>query len=333
VTKPSSVHISAGTETFPEKSGLQGGVFQPQGPVMTMTRTNTSFELTLLLALATLWGASYTFIKLGVATIPPVTLIATRTLIAGGLLFIVIRSRGLSLPKDAATWRRFLFQACLNSVIPFTLIAWAERTVDAGLATILNSTSPIFAFLLTIAITRHEAVTARKLLGVVAGIAGTCLIIGVQALDGLGQELLAQLAIVAATVCYAGAAIFGKSFKGLDPIMPAAGSLICGAMVLIPVSLAIDRPWTLAPSTESVLALLGLSVFSTALAFVIYFRLVQTLGSVGTTAQAYLRVPIGVMIGVVFLGETLTSTAWAGLACVIVGVAAMTIPARMSPAK
>jgi drug/metabolite transporter (DMT)-like permease len=300
---------------------------------MTMTRTNTSFELTLLLALATLWGASYTFIKLGVATIPPVTLIATRTLIAGGLLFIVIRSRGLSLPKDAATWRRFLFQACLNSVIPFTLIAWAERTVDAGLATILNSTSPIFAFLLTIAITRHEAVTARKLLGVVAGIAGTCLIIGVQALDGLGQELLAQLAIVAATVCYAGAAIFGKSFKGLDPIMPAAGSLICGAMVLIPVSLAIDRPWTLAPSTESVLALLGLSVFSTALAFVIYFRLVQTLGSVGTTAQAYLRVPIGVMIGVVFLGETLTSTAWAGLACVIVGVAAMTIPARMSPAK
>ena len=161
-----------------------------------------------------------------------------------------------------------------------------------------------------------------------AGIAGTCLIIGVQALQGLGRDLWAQLAIVAATVCYAGAAIFGRGFKGLDPIMPAAGSLICGAAILMPASLIIDRPWVLMPSWQSILALIGLSAFSTALAFVIYFRLVQTLGSVGTTAQAYLRVPIGVAIGVAFLGETLTSTAWAGLVCVIVGVAAMTIPAR-----
>ena len=295
-----------------------------------MTKANTSIELALLLALATLWGASYTFIKVGVETIPPVTLIAARTLIAGGLLLVVIRSRGLRLPKDAATWRRFLFQACLNSVVPFTLIAWAERTVDAGLATILNSTSPIFAFLLTAAMTRHEMVNARKLFGVFAGIAGTCLIIGVQALDGLGRELWAQLAIVAATICYAGAAIFGRTFKTLDPIMPAAGSLICGAAILVPVSFAVDQPWMLAPSRQSVLALLGLSVFSTALAFVIYFRLVQTLGSVGTTSQSYLRVPIGVAIGAIFLGETLTSTAGAGLACIIVGVAAMAIPARTS---
>lgn len=297
---------------------------------MTTPKTNLKFELALLLALATLWGASYTFIKLGVATIPPVTLIGARTLIAGSILLVIIRSRGLALPTDAATWRRFLFQACLNSVIPFTLIAWAERSVDAGLATILNSTSPIFTFLLTVVITRHEAVTARKLLGVIAGIAGTSLIVGVQAFNGLGEGLMAQLAIVAATVCYAGAAIFGRGFKGLDPIMPAAGSLICGAAILIPVSIVVDRPWTLTltPSTSSVLALLGLAIFSTALAFVIYFRLIQTLDSVGTTAQAYLRVPIGVAIGVMLLGETLSPTAWAGLVCVIVGVAAMTIPAR-----
>jgi drug/metabolite transporter (DMT)-like permease len=292
------------------------------------SKPNLKLELALLLALATVWGASYTFIKIGVATIPPVTLIAARTLIAGCMLLAIIRWRGLSLPRDPAVWRRFLIQACLNSVIPFTLIAWAEQTVDAGLATILNSTSPIFAFLLTVAMTRHEPVSARKLFGVAAGVCGICLIIGVQALDGLGRELWAQFAIVAATVCYAVAAIFGRSFKGLDPIMPAAGSLLCGAAILVPISLFADRPWTLAPSPQSVAALLGLSVISTALAFVIYFRLVHTLGSVGTTAQAYLRVPIGVAIGVVFLGETLTSTAWAGLVCVIIGVAAMTIPAR-----
>jgi len=294
---------------------------------VTSSKTDLRLELALLLVLATLWGASYTFIKLGVATIPPVTLIAARTLIGGGLLLALIRWRGLSLPRDAATWRRFLTQACLNSVVPFTLIAWAERTVDAGLATILNSTSPIFAFLLTAVMTRHEPVTARRLFGVIAGLCGIGLIIGVQAFYGLGRELWAQLAIVAATICYAGAAIFGRNFKGLDPIMP-AGSLLCGAAVLVAVSLLVDRPWALEPSVRSMLALLGLAVISTALAFVIYFRLVQTLGSVGTTAQSYLRVPIGVAIGVLFLGETPTPTAWAGLVCVIVGVAAMTIPVR-----
>lgn len=295
---------------------------------MTPDNPNVTKELALLLVLSTLWGASYRFIKIGVETIPPVTLIAARTFIAGMILVAIIRWRGLNLPKELATWRRFLFQACLNSVVPFTLIAWAQQTTDAALATILNSTSPIFAFLLTVLVTRHEVVTGRKLFGVGAGIVGICLIVGVQALGGLGRELWAQLAIVAATICYAGAAIFGKNFKGLDPIMPAAGSMICGAVILIPASLIAERPWTLAPSMESIMALMALSVFSTALAFVIYFRLVQTLGSVGTTAQAYLRVPIGVAIGVVFLGESLSSTGLIGLVCVIAGVAAMTIPAR-----
>lgn len=289
-------------------------------------------ELALLLALSTLWGASYSFIRIGVETIPPITLIAARTLLAGALLTAILFWRGLRLPKDAATWRKFLIQACLNSIVPFTIIAWAERTTEAGLATILNSTSPIFTFLITAFITRHEAVTGRKLFGVVAGLLGICLIVGVQALDGLGQAFWAQLAIVAATICYAGAAIFGKSFKGLDPMMPAAGSLLCAAAVLVPASLVVDRPWTIAVSASSALALVALAVFSTALAMVIYFRLVQTLGSVGTTTQAYLRVPIGVAIGVVFLGETLTETAWLGLGCVVLGVIAMTLPARRKAA-
>jgi drug/metabolite transporter (DMT)-like permease len=291
---------------------------------------NMAVELALLVLLATLWGASYTFIKLGVATIPPITLIAARTAIAGVLLLMIMRWRGLKMPRDAATWRRFMFQACLNSVIPWTMIAWGERSLDAGLATILNSTSPIFTFFLTLAITRHEALTSRKLLGVAAGMAGICLIVGVQALAGLGEQLTAQVVTVLAAICYAGAAIFSRGFRDLDPMAPAAGSLLCGAVILIPVSL-VDRPWTLAPSMSSMLALSGLAVFSTAFAFVIYFRLIQTLGSVGTTAQAYLRVPIGVALGVLFLGESLTPTAWIGLGCVVIGVAAMTIPTRKAP--
>lgn len=289
---------------------------------------NLARELALLLLLATLWGASYTFIRVGVATIPPITLIAARTAIAGIMLWAVMRWRGMRLPSDAANWRRFLFQACLNSVIPWTLLAFGERTLEAGLATILNSTSPIFTVLLSLAVSRREALTPRKLVGVVTGMAGISLIVGVQALGGFGQQLMAQILTVLAAVCYAGAAIFGRGFKNLDPIAPAAGSLICGAAILIPASLSMERPWMLAPSTSSVLALIALAVFSTALAFVIYFRLIRTLGSVGTTAQAYLRVPVGVAFGVMLLGERPSATAWIGLACVVVGVGAMTIPAR-----
>ena len=255
---------------------------KPQAPAL---------EWALLVLLATCWGASYTFIKIGVATLPPVTLIAARTLVAGLLLLAVLRLRGLRLPRDTASWRRFALQAGLNSVLPFTLIAWAERSVDAGLATILNSTSPIFIFLLGL---------------------------------GLGSAL----ALVAAAVCYGCAAMFGRVFKGLDPMLPAAGSLVSGAALLLPASLLIDRPWTLAPSAASLAAVLALAVVSTALAFTIYFRLIRTLGPMSTSAQAYLRVPIGVAIGVLFLGERLAPTAWAGLACIMAGVIAMTLPAR-----
>jgi len=285
-------------------------------------------ELALLVLLATLWGASYTFIKLGVESIPPVTFIAARTTIAAVVLVGILHGRGVAMPTDLAVWRRFLVQACLNSVIPFTLIAWAEQSVDAGLATILNSSAPIFVFILTWCLARQQSATRRQFFGVISGMIGICLIVGVQALSGIGEQLTAELAIIAATICYAGAAIFGRNFQGLDPMLPATGSLLCGAIVLIPISLVVDHPWTLAPSSRSMLALMCLSIFSTALAFTIYFRLIQTLGSMAATSQAYLRVPIGVAIGVAFLGENLAPTTLIGLVCVIAGVAAMTIRAQ-----
>ena len=163
------------------------------------------------------------------------------------------------MPGDAANWRRFLFQACLNSVIPWTLIAWGERYVDAG-----ADHHPQFGRadlhlpFLTFAITRHEAVTPRKLFGVVAGMAGICLIVGVQAFRDWASNLPRRSRSLLAAICYACAAIFSRGFKGLDPMAPAAGSLIAGAAILIPLSLVVEQPWTLAPSTSSLLALLAL---------------------------------------------------------------------------
>src|SRR5499427_1779084 len=252
-----------------------------QPAAATSETTGNVREHALLVVLAILWGASYAFIRLGVATIPPVT-----------------------------------------------LIAWAEKTVEAGLATILCSASPIFTFVITFAITRHEPVTLMKLFGIVAGIVGICLIVGVDALSGIGNAVVADLAIVAATLCFASAAIFGRGFDPLDPLVPATGSMLCGSAVLVPISLVADKPWAIAPSATSVAALMALSVFSTAFAFALYFRLVRTLGSIGVTAQAYLRVPVGVAIGVAFLGESLAPSALIGLASVVAGVAAMVVPAR-----
>lgn len=289
---------------------------------------NRSTELCLLLILATLWGASYSFIKIGVETIPPVTLIAARTLIGGTLLLAVLRWRGVRLPRDLATWKLFLIQACLNSVVPFTLIAWAERSVDAGLASILNGTTPVFVFLISLALASRKRPDGRKALGVLAGMTGISLIVGLQAFAGLGDQVVPQLAIVLATVAYACAALFGRNFGGMDPLLPAAGSMLAGAALLLPVAFVVDRPWTLTPSRESLLALLALATVSTALAFAIYFRLIRTLGAVGTTAVSYIRVPIGVAIGILFLGESLSPTAWVGLGLVVVGVAAMTLPER-----
>jgi drug/metabolite transporter (DMT)-like permease len=290
--------------------------------------TARPLEFALLLVLATLWGASFTFIKVGVETLPPLTLIAGRTSIAALTLLAILRYRGVALPRDPALWRQFFIQAGLNSVFPFTLIAWAEQTVDAGLATILNSTSPIFTFILTWIIAGRQHATGRKLFGVVAGMIGICLIVGVGALAGFNRQLLPELAIIAATICYAGAALFGRNFERLDPMLPAAGSMLAGAIVLIPASLLVDQPWTLSPSSRSVGALFGLAVLSSALAFTIYFRLLRTLGPVGTTAQAYLRVPIGIAIGVVFLGESLAPTTWIGSIFVVAGVVAMTLPGK-----
>jgi drug/metabolite transporter (DMT)-like permease len=284
-------------------------------------------EYMLLLVLATLWGASYSFIRLGVATIPPLTLIAARTLIGGLLLFAMLSARGIAMPREVGTWRRFMLQALLNSVVPFTLIAWAEKTVEAGLTTILCSTSPIFTFLINFAIIRQEPATLIKLFGVIIGVLGICLVVGVEVLTGIGTELVADISLVAAALCFSGAAIFGRGFGTLHPMVPAAGSMLCGSAALVPMSFAAEQPWMIAPSMTSVMALIGLSVFSTAFAFALYFRLLQTLGSVGVTAQAYLRVPVGVAIGMLVLDESLASSAVIGLACVVIGVAAMLMPA------
>ena len=252
---------------------------------------------------------------------------AARALLGGLLLLALLGPRVTVWWHAARTGDGFLSQAMFNVVVPWVLVAWASRTIDAGLTTILNSLSPIFIFLITWAITRHEPATRRKFAGVALGIAGVVTIVGPSALGGLGSHLMAELACVAGSLCYGIAAVVGRRYDRLPALVPAAGSVLAGAAVLVPLALTFD-PWPAQASTRSMLAVLGLAVLSTGAAFVVYFRLLATIGSIATASQAYLRIIVGVGLSVTFLGERLTLPMIAGLALVVAGVAAMTLPAR-----
>jgi drug/metabolite transporter (DMT)-like permease len=216
----------------------------------------------------------------------------------------------------------------VNNILPWTMTAWAAITIDSGLVTILNSTSPIFAFLITWGITRHEPATLGKLVGALAGLAGVVTIVGFGVFESGSSHLLQQIACVAGAVLFGIAAVHGKHLDGTPSLVVATLTLLIGALVLIPASLMVDRPWTLAPSATSIAALLGLGIFSTAAAVFVYYRILANLGSIAAASQSYLRIVVGVSVGILFLGETLTIERFIGMSLILAGVIAMTRPDR-----
>lgn len=285
--------------------------------------THRAIELAWLGCLALLWGSSYLLIKIAVQTIPPISLIAARVTIAAVFLMAVMKWQKVRFPRDRTTWRMLLVQAFLNSIGAWTVLAWGQQFVDSGLAGVLNSTAPIFVFFITLFWTRHETVDGLRLTGALLGLFGVILIVGVDVLRGLGEQVAGQFAVLLGAVLYAGAAINGQRFSQLPNTVTAAGTMICATVVLVPLGVVVDHPWTLSPSWQSLLALAVLAVFCTGLALLIYFRLLTTLGSMGTASQAYLRAGVSVFLGVTVLGEEITSAVGLGLSAVIIGVIAI----------
>lgn len=293
---------------------------------------NLRIELFLLGVLALLWGSSYMFIKIAVAEIPPTTLITVRVFGAALFLMIIMKLRAEKLPSDARTWRMLLVQAFLNSIGAWTVLAWGQQFVEAGLAGVLNSTSPIFVFLITAFITRHERLGGHKLLGATLGVVGVVLIVGVDVLDGFGKQFVGQLACLMGAALYAGAAIYGKNFGHLSALATATGTMICASAVLVPVALTLERPWALSPSIVAIAASFVLSILCTGVALLIYFRLIRTLGSMGVASQSYLRAAVGVILGIAVLGEKFTLPIIIGLTTAIAGVALINWPKRRQKA-
>lgn len=286
-------------------------------------------EYALLGLLALLWGSSYLFAKVALATIPPFTLVAMRVSIAALILCAVLRALGQALPRDAATWRMLFVQSMLNSSAAWALLAWGQQHIDSALAGVLNSTSPIFVCLIALAFVPREAPGRSQVAGALLGLFGVALILGIDALRGLGREVLAQLAVLGSAALYGWAALHGRHLRHLPAPVTAAGTMLLAVLVLVPASLVVDRPWTLAPAAGSLLAALALGVFCTGCALLLYFRLIRTLGPLRTASQSYLRSGVSVLLGIVVLGEQFTSLVAAGLGVIILGVALINaFPAR-----
>jgi drug/metabolite transporter (DMT)-like permease len=281
----------------------------------------------LLLALACCWSSTYPLTKIGLGSFPPITFISARSLIAAAFLYAILRARGLRVPTDAKAWKLFAQQQTINSTIPFLLITWAQQYVPASNTVVLASTTPIFAFLITWGITRHEPATLLKLVGAILGLVGTAAIIGLDALSTLDSNILAEIVILLATISFAFATIYGLRLTQYDPMVVAAGSLLFGGLVLLPLALIVDHPWTLRPTAEALAATVAMGIFSSAFGLMLFYMCLTRLGTLTTNAQGYLRIPIGVGLSVLLLGETVPANLALGLVLVMAGVAAMTIPA------
>nr|MEC9420866.1 EamA family transporter [Pseudomonadota bacterium] len=275
---------------------------------------NRSIELALLGVLALLWGSSYMWISLALPSFPPATLIAIRVSLAALALLAIMAARGIRMPLDRQNWKQFFIQSLVNSTGPWLMLAWGQQYAGTAVSSVLNSTSPLWVFAFSFLLLNHgERPGARQLTGALFGFAGIVLIVGVGALEDIGRNLVPQLVVLFGAALYGIAALRGRVFAGLPPIVPAAGTLICASVVLVPASLIVDQPWQLTPDTTGIVAALTLSLACTALAFLIYFRLLSTLGAMGTASQAYLRSGVGVFLGVVFLSETLDLETFAGI--------------------
>ena len=257
-------------------------------------------EWAMLVTLSVLWGGSFFFVGVVVSALPPLTIVTLRVTLAAITLWGVVGLLRLSVPKSINSWIAFLNMGVLNNVIPFTLIVWGQTRIPSGLASILNATTPLFGVVIAGLLLADERITGMKLIGVLLGFAGTVLMIGPGALDGLDSAVIAQIAILGAAISYSFASVYGRRFKtmGLNPIVIAAGQVTLSSLILAPAALYVERPFALAmPGPDVWVAILALAVVSTAGAYILYFRILASAGATNLLLVTFLIPLSAILLG------------------------------------
>jgi drug/metabolite transporter (DMT)-like permease len=291
-----------------------------------LNRTMTAREWAMLLALSLLWGGSFFFAGIAVRELPPLTIVVLRVGLAAAMLGAALPLFGLALPREAKVWAAFFGMGLLNNVIPFCLIVWGQTHIASGLAAILNATTPLATVIVAHLLTDDEKMAGNRLAGVLIGLAGVALMIGPDALGGIGTDVLAQFAVLAAAISYAFAAVFGRRFRriGVAPMATAAGQVVASSALLLPVALIVERPWTLPmPGAATWAAILGIAALSTALGYVLYFRILASAGATNLLLVTFLIPVSAIMLGVLVLGERLSLRHVLGMALIGAGLAAI----------
>lgn len=293
---------------------------------MTIRRTMGPAEWAMLIALSLLWGGSFFFNGVAVKALPPFTLVFLRVALAAVTLNVFLILRGTPLPLDRRVWIAFFGMGLLNNVVPFSLIVWGQTHIASGVASILNATTPLFAVIAAHLLTADEKMSTNRVIGVLAGFAGVVLMIGPAALSGASINLWAQCAVLGAAASYSLAGIFGRRFKamGVTPLATATGQVTASAIVMLPITAAIDMPWQLAlPDTDVWLSVAGIALLSTALAYILYFRILSTAGATNIALVTFLIPVSAILLGALFLGERLMPRHFGGLALIALGLAAI----------
>lgn len=290
--------------------------------------TPTAADVAFLFLLSAIWGASFLFIKVAVAHIPPVTLTALRLVVAGVLLCAYGRLRGQRLPREAREWRPYVVIALFGNAFPFTLVAVGELEIGSGHAAILLGVMPLFTLVLAHRFAPRdqggEPITPRRALGIMVGLGGIVVLVGPKAQFTGG--MLAQLAVVLAAFSYAVATVYGRRLAHVSPLLITTASTVAAAAVMVPASLILDGEWvrglaTWTPDAAALGAAGMLGVLSTAAAGIIFFHLLGRTGATFTSQINYLIPAFGVMWGFLFLSETLSWHLAAALGLILAGIA------------
>jgi drug/metabolite transporter (DMT)-like permease len=287
-------------------------------------RTMSVSDWALLALLSVIWGGAFFFNKVAVTELPPLTVACGRVGLGALLLYAIVKAQGEILPRGAAIWGAFALMGLFNSVLPFTLILFGQQYVASGLASILIAMTPLFTVVVAHLWTDDDKLTRSRLMGLAAGLLGVAVMVGPDLLRDLGTQVTAQVALLVSALMYAVSGVYGRRFRALPVAATAAGQMLASTIIIVPLVLAIDRPWTLPPPSPAAIgAVLGLAGLCTAIGYLIYFRVLARAGATNLLLVNFMIPASAILLGVAFLHETLEPRQIVGMLFIGLGLAAI----------
>ncbi len=285
-----------------------------------MPRQPTRNDYIVLFALGALWGSSFGAIKIALHGVTPLTVMSVRILLAGAALLLLILVRKTPLPRGIQNWIKIGWMALFGTLIPFFLVPWGQLQIDSSLAAILMAVNPLFALTLGHFFSEHESFTLRQLLAMLVGFSGILLVFGENAISSINGNIWAQLAVIGAGFCYTISGVIVSRVRGASADSVSASIFICSSVIVFPLWMILEQPWSLHFETESLLALTHLGLVSTGMAFLMRYYIILRAGAVFLSYVAFIIPMFGILFGILFLGETISVNTMGAVVLILSGV-------------